>query len=273
MTIAEALRESGLESVDAELLAGFELHHDRTWVLAHAHDSFDSPYLDSFFYLAERRKRGEPIAYILGEKEFFGRMFHVTPDTLIPRPATEGLVRITLDLLQGKNVESIQNIDSKIVAWSVVRANAQDVRLIVDIGTGSGCIGVSLACERPDLHIIATDISQKSLEIAQDNTMKHDVGDRITFRLGSGLIAGEPIDQPFLLVSNPPYIPDHVQLERDVADFEPHTALFAGKNGTDVLYPLINEALAHPLCRGFVVECREEQVIKTLHPNATSIAG
>jgi release factor glutamine methyltransferase len=271
MTIAEALRESGLASIDAELLAAHACGHDRSWVVAHGNDLFDPKLYPIFATLVTRRKRGEPIAYILEEKEFFGRMFHVSPATLIPRPSTELLVQTVLDVLSGKSVETIRPIDEQIVAWSEVQQGAADVKLIMDVGTGSGCIAITLACERSDLHIIATDISEHALEMAEENIRTHNVYDRITLRSGDGLAAAEPITEPFLLVSNPPYIPENIELERDVMDFEPPSALFAGKEGTDVLHPLIKEARKHPFCRGFVVECREEQILKFRLPTATSI--
>ncbi len=272
MTIGDALRESGLETLDGELLAAHAFGRNRTWIVAHMNNSVDLSALAAFKTLADRRSRGEPIAYILGEKEFFGRMFRVTPNTLIPRPATEELVRSAFDILSGNAIDTVRIIDNEIVAWSHLTGKTDDVKLVIDVGTGSGCIAVTLACERPDLHIIATDISDNALVTAQENAMAHQVSDRIIFKRGNGLRAAEPIAEPFLLVSNPPYIPDGMMLDRDVQNFEPSSALFAGGNGTDILHPLIVEALKHPLCRGFIVECREEQ-IRLLPPSATSSAA
>lgn len=211
------------------------------------------------------------MAYVIGRKDFYGRSFHVTRSTLIPRPATEELVRSALDLLSGKKTDAVRDIDTQIVAWSSVSPNVRNVRLAVDVGTGSGCIAVTLACERPDLRVIATDISGEALIIARQNAIAHGVADRITFKQGAGLQAAGTMTEPFLLVSNPPYIPQNISLDREVVDFEPSSALFAGEKGTDVLHPLIKEAMHHPLCKGFVVECREEQVLKTLRPNAAWI--
>jgi len=261
MTIAEALAKSGLEMLDAELLAAFTLNHDRTWVIAHTHDLFDDQLFHTFEEYSERRMRGEPVAYIVGQKEFFGRMFRVTPATLVPRPATEELVQTVLDFLAGKKVENVRVIDNEIVAWTHAQSDVSNVKTIVDAGTGSGCIAITLACERPDLHIIATDISGDALAIARENAELMNVADRMTFKHGRGFAAAGVITEPFLLVSNPPYIPDNTILDRDVAAFEPSSALFAGKDGTGVLHPLVQETLAHPLCKGFVMECREEQVI------------
>jgi release factor glutamine methyltransferase len=259
MRIADALAESALEPIDAELLAGHACGKDRTWIVAHSLDAIESDQLSAFHSLVKRRKRGEPVAYIIGTKEFFGRTFYVSPATLIPRPSTELLVQTALDVMDGKPVDRLRTIDEQIVAWTEVRDPA-DIQLVIDIGTGSGCIAITIALERPDICLIATDISVDALDTARKNADALHVSDRIIFRQGNGLAAAEPIDEPFLVVSNPPYIPDQIVLERDVADFEPSSALFAGKEGTDVLHPLIADARSHPLYRGFVIECREEQV-------------
>lgn len=269
MTIEEALRESGLESIDAELLAALACNRDRTWIIAHGGDALDPKCFALFQQLCLQRKSGEPVAHMIGQKEFFGRMFRVTPATLIPRPATENLVQITLDALDGKKIDELQYIDTEIVAWSHITSDISDVKLIVDIGTGSGCIAVTLACERPGLHIIATDISALALNVARDNAVKHGVGDRITFKQGDGLSAALPIKESYIIVSNPPYIPQSTTLERDVADYEPASALLAGEEGTDVINPLVEQAMRHPLCKGFIVECREEQT-RPLPPNVIS---
>lgn len=261
MTVAEALRESGLEPIDAELLAAYASQKSRTWIAAHSNDPFDSNALKLFEDYAERRKRGEPVAYILGTKEFFGRPFHVTPATLIPRPSTELLVQVAFDVLNGKPADRLRTIDNQIVAWTELQEDLSDVTTIVDVGTGSGCIAITIACERPDLAVIATDISADALMIAAENVVTHRVSDRITFKHGDALAAAEPLTEPFLIISNPPYIPDDIQLEKDVADFEPSSALFAGKEGTDVLHSLVQAARNHPFCRGFIIECREEQTM------------
>src|SRR3990167_8733819 len=114
MTIAEALRESGLTSMDAEVLAAESFQQNRTWIIGHATDLFDAQALRSFLAFSERRKTGEPVAYITGHKEFYGRIFHVTSATLIPRPATEELVRIALAVFDGKHIDRVTEIDAGI---------------------------------------------------------------------------------------------------------------------------------------------------------------
>lgn len=259
MTVDDALSDSAIDSTDAEILLAAALKRDRSWLYAHGQDELDDQTMVAFAAMTERRRGGEPVAYILGQKEFYGRDFRVNQSTLVPRPATELLVEQVLNALKGEPVEPVREIDTDIVAWSELRPDASIVKTIVDIGTGSGCIAVTLACERSDLHVIATDIASEALAIAHDNAQRHNVADRIEFRSGKDLEPVADLNEPFLLVSNPPYIPEGVTLDRDVADFEPATALFAGPDGKDVLTPLIAAARNHPFCRGFFVECRKEQ--------------
>lgn len=257
--VSDALTAFPLERIDAEVLLASAVGRPRSWVLAHDKDALDEEAAARFAALACRRAAAEPVAYLLGEREFYGRMFRVSPATLIPRPATEQLVEQVLRIADGLDVERIRAIDNGIVAWTELQDDAASVRTYVDIGTGSGCIAVTLACERPDCRVIATDIDAAALEIAAENARRHGAGDRIAYRKGSGLDPVMDMREPFLLVSNPPYIPAGTVLVRDVAAFEPHAALFAGTNGTDVLHPLIRAARSHPFCRGFIVECRSEQ--------------
>lgn len=262
MTVADALSDSGLDRVDAEILLASTLGRDRSWLFAHAEDALTSVQTDRFRALAARRRTGEPVAYIVGEKEFFGRPFRVTPATLIPRPATELLVEQVLRALAGEGIERVREIDAGIVAWSECEAGAATVGTVVDVGTGSGCIAVTLARERSDLRLIATDLSPDALAIAGDNARRHGVADRVSLVRGDGLAPVADLTEPFLLVSNPPYVPDETVLEQDVAGFEPHAALFAGPRGTNVLAPLVAAARAHAFCRGFIVECRDEQAAR-----------
>ncbi len=159
--------------------------------------------------LVSRRAVGEPVAYLCGAREFYGRTFSVTRDVLIPRPETELLCERVLSLMAARPAPSPSPV-------------------IVDVGTGSGCIAVTLAAERPDISAIATDTSAAALAIAAANATRHGVAGRIRF----------------VVVSNPPYIPegDRAGLMRDVRDFEPAAALFAGEDGLEVIRALIPEA-------------------------------
>ena len=263
MLVRDALSTSDIDSLDAELLLSAVLCKPRTWLIAHAEESIAQEDLMEYEKFAQRYRGGEPMAYILGTQEFYGRAFTVDPCVLIPRTATERLIELSLKALAGDSIPEVTSIDTQIVAWHHRKEAWNDVRLITDIGTGSGCIAITLACERPDVRIIATDISEEALNIARKNTENHSVGARIDFRMGSCLAPLHEIDEPYVLISNPPYIPAGTPLESTVQDFEPHTALFSGTKGTDVLTKIITSAIADPHCKGWMIECREEQVTPT----------
>jgi release factor glutamine methyltransferase len=174
--------------------------------------------------LVRRRAQSEPVAYLVGHREFFGLEFQVTPAVLIPRPDTETLVVEILDL-----------------------AKPLTAPRILDIGTGSGCIAIAAAVNQTTAQITATDASDAALTVARENAQKHQVLDRINFR--SGDLFG-PIEQEELfdiIVSNPPYIADHEKetLQNDVRKYEPYEALFAGPSGFELLFRLIDEAPSH----------------------------
>jgi release factor glutamine methyltransferase len=172
--------------------------------------------------LVSRRALGEPVAYLCGTREFYGRAFSVTRDVLIPRPDTELLCERVLCLL-------------------AARPAASPSPVIVDVGTGSGCIAVTLAAEMPGISVVASDTSAAALEVATGNAIRHGVAGRIRFVEGSLAAGASGVD---VVVSNPPYIPegDRAGLMRDVRDFEPASALFAGEDGLDVIRPLIPNA-------------------------------
>lgn len=259
MNLSQAIVGSGFAKADAEVLLASLLGKDRTWLLAHGDEELSGEMAARWEEWVRRRSGGEPVAYITGSKEFYGRPFRVTRATLIPRPATEALVQTALSLLRGEEpAHAITEIDTGIVAWTEMLGSMEGVRTIVDVGTGSGCIGITLALERPDLRVIATDIDPGTLLVAKENTAV--LGARtVECRLGDGLSPVQDLTEPFLLVSNPPYIPEGTTLERDVAEFEPRHALFSGIAGDDMLRRLIASARTHPYCRGWVMECRTEQ--------------
>jgi release factor glutamine methyltransferase len=262
MQISYAIASSILERADAEVLMASLLKQERSWLFAHADEEVPTHLEKQWNEWTERRRGGEPVAYITGTKEFFGRPFHVTPATLIPRPATEELVEIALDIVKACGTHRfIREIDSGIAAFADVWG--ESAKIVADIGTGSGCIGVTIALESPDLRVIATDISPDALLVARENASA--LGARhLEFRFGDGLEPLSDLTEPFLIVTNPPYIPKSILLEKDVADFEPHVALFAGIDGMDVLAKIIQAAHTHAHCIGFVMECRMEQA-KRLH--------
>lgn len=256
MTIGDILQNAGIPRAEAELLVAHALQADRTWVLAHANAEMENT--DHAQELIERRTKGEPVAYITGTKEFYRRPYTVTPDVLIPRPCTEYVIDETLEVLDGLAGKNVQEIDEGIVCVRDVWGDPRTVQTVIDVGTGSGCIAVTLACERPSVHLIATDTSAAALHVAQKNARAHGVSDRIKFIYGS-LLENISCNEPFLVVSNPPYIPEAHTLTVDVRLFEPHSALFAGTTGRDVIDPLIASCRNNPYCIGYIIECRSEQ--------------
>lgn len=260
MRIGEVLTSATIARIDAEVLLGHILGKDRAWLLAHAHDDVLPNAESAFDLFAARRTAGEPLAYIVGEREFYGRRFIVRPGVLIPRPCTEELVTTTLALLDGKSVEPVREIDKGIVVATTILGSLENVRTIVDIGTGSGCIAITLACERPQLALIATDISETALDIARENARTLGVADRLSFRHGNFLEPIADLREPFLLVSNPPYVANEKLLADDVRTHEPMTALMGGgDDGGVLLRELVLQAKQHPFCRGIVLECLSSQ--------------
>jgi release factor glutamine methyltransferase len=198
--------------LDAELLAARALRLRRIDLYL----QFDRPLrddeLESVREMVRRRGHGEPVAYITGVREFYGREFAVSRDVLIPRPETETLVQVALDHIRAV-------------------PDGRSVLRVADLGTGSGCIAVTLACELPDIRLTATDVSGAALEVARANASRHGVSERITFVETSWADAVDgPID---VVVSNPPYVTDDelAETERDVRAFEPETALLGGEDG------------------------------------------
>lgn len=176
-----------------------------------------------FEALVRRRCAGEPMAYILGRREFYGRDFRVDSNVLIPRPETEHLID-----------EALAELD---------RAGAENPR-ILDVGTGSGCIAITLACERPDAIVVATDISLSALGVASDNGRSQRVDDRIHY-VAADLVSCVRLESFNLVVSNPPYVAPEAAAEMSagVVDFEPHGALFAEDQGRSVIEAILNESV------------------------------
>lgn len=206
--------------LDARLLAGHCLGVGETWLIAHGRDEIDRLRGAEFETLVERRARGEPIAYILGTREFYGRSFRVSPDTLIPRPETEHLVEAALTRLSGD----------------------QPVRAL-DIGTGTGCIAITLKLERPNWRLNAVDISPAALTLARVNAER--LGATVNW-LTSDLysaLSGLRFD---LIVSNPPYVASgDAHLAQGDLRFEPTAALVSGVDGLEALRDIVKSAPTH----------------------------
>lgn len=251
-----ALRNAALPRGDAEILLAHAVGKPRTWILAHAGDELTEEESARFTRHVERRKTGEPIAYVTGEREFAGRIFRVSSATLIPRPATETLIACVQKTMSEKK-GVLLDADTGIVCGSAVLGNLEKTGTLADIGTGSGVIAVTLAHLFSDKRVIATDISHDALRVAKENAVRHGV--HIDLRNGSLLDPMANEREPFFIISNPPYVPTDFPLEKTVSDFEPMSAITAGKDGMDVLRPLIHACASNPLCSGFAVECRTEQ--------------
>jgi release factor glutamine methyltransferase len=208
-------REARLE---VRLLAAAALGVTPVWLLAHDTDRLDPERESALHRLIARRLAGEPVAYILGEREFYGRRFQVGPTTLIPRPETEHLVEAAL-------------------------ARGPAAARVLDIGTGSGCIAITLKLERPGWSVCAVDLSAGALAVARANGAHLDAD---VEWLESDLLASLD-DRCFdLIVSNPPYVPDaDPHLDQGDVRHEPRTALASGTDGLDAIRAIVGQAPAH----------------------------
>jgi release factor glutamine methyltransferase len=206
--------------LDARVLAAFAWDVAPAWLIAHDADVPRGAGKMAFEALVERRIGGEPIAYITGQREFFGRTFRVTADVLIPRPETELLVELAL-----------------------ARLPEHGARTVLDLGTGSGCIALTLACERPDARVTAVDRADAALAVARDNAGRLNAGVEFLNSLWFAELAGRRFD---LIVGNPPYVAcGDGHLRRGDVRREPHSALAAGADGLDDLRHIVAEAPRH----------------------------
>ena len=207
---------------DAELLLLHLIERDRAFLLTHPDLLLTTDQTAQYESWLRRRALHEPIQYILGEQEFFGLTFAVTPDVLIPRPETEHLVEALL-----------------------ARVPHDRPLRIADVGTGSGAIAVALSYALPEAQVTALDISEAALAIAKRNAETHHVAGRMRF-LTSDVLSAVASERFDAIVSNPPYVAeaDRASLEPQVRDYEPSGALFAGTSGLDVYERLIPEAHA-----------------------------
>ncbi|MBT4120303.1 MAG: peptide chain release factor N(5)-glutamine methyltransferase [Candidatus Peribacter sp.] len=251
MDVKEALKSSGIDGLEAEVLLAHALGKNREWLMAHPEEEIDQA---EYEVLLERRKTNEPVAYITESQDFYGRDYFVDNRVLIPRDSTERIVDLALDLLKDRE-DCVRQVDLGVVGFAKVFGNVSDVHTVVDICTGSGCIAITLALET-DMNIIATDISQDALDVAKRNAKTHGVEDRIDFRLGNLTEPIQDLEEPFLVVTNPPYVPDEDELMEDVKDFEPHLALFGGPTGSDLVVQIYNSLQQNNACKGCVIECR-----------------
>lgn len=209
--------------LSAQVLLAHALEIERLFMLLDLHDPVPEHALQTFEALARRRLAGEPVAYLLGQKEFYGLDFVVSKDVLIPRPETEGIV----DIVRGT-------------------FSADAAPLILDIGTGSGILAVTCAYFLPHAKVLAVDISWRALAVAKGNAVRHGVDSRIFFAQAD-LIQSCRLDNIDLMLANLPYVPESFRaaMSPEVICYEPKSALFAGEDGLDC-YRSLGASLRHP---------------------------
>jgi release factor glutamine methyltransferase len=219
-TVGRLLGESGLPRSEAERLLGFVLGRDRAYLIGHAEEPIGAAHARAAQDGFARRRSGEPVAHIIGCREFYGLNLRVTPDVLIPRPETEHLVELALE---------------RIPVDSATRA--------LELGTGSGAVAIALAAERPMLKITATDLSEAALDVARENARRH----RVAIELVQGDWFEAPLPGQFdLIVSNPPYVAaGDPHLEEGDVRFEPRLALEGGGDGLLCIGKIAAQARAH----------------------------
>ncbi len=240
ISIAEALRSawqilerSGVPEArrEAVSLLSFVLGKDRTFLISHAEDQLGGDSVRTFQEYVERRAAGEPLQYITGVQDFFGREFRVTPEVLIPRPETELLVEAAIEI-------------------------AGATRFICDVGTGSGCIAITLLREISEARVVALDKSPAALEVAKLNAENLSVLDRLEFLVSDCFDALDSSHYQFdLVVSNPPYVSEAMMagLQREVREHEPLLALSPGPDGLSVIRRLLQETPAFLKANGHLI--------------------
>jgi release factor glutamine methyltransferase len=243
--LVSAVRALGMRTeystarLEAEILLANALGLSRAGVLARLADPLDAAAAAKFAAMVARRAQGEPIAYILGHKDFYGLDLVVDRRVLIPRPETELVVELAL---------------------SAFRRVAHPAPLVADVGAGSGAIALAMAAHAPSARFIATDISPDALAVAQLNARRLNLQERVEFILGDLLEpVGEPLD---IIVANLPYIPleRYDRLPREIRRYEPRVALVGGLEGLSIICRLLEQVKAHATRSGIVfIEISEEQ--------------
>ena len=215
----EILDDGGIPAarLTAEVLLSFALQAERGFLYAHSGDELSGNAWIHYGRYLHQRLGGMPTQYITGRQEFYGREFRVTPDVLIPRPETEHLVEAALERMAPGDT-------------------------VLDVGTGSGAIAVTLALERPEAKVMASDISEAALRVAAANALRHEASVTFVCTDLTAAFAARSVD---VLVSNPPYVAlaDAEGLQREVRDYEPKVALFGGETGTEIYRRLTSDAL------------------------------
>lgn len=232
---ADFFKKKELDSprLAAEVLLAAALDCQRIDLYARFNEIPEEPQLGLFRDWVKRHGAGEPVAYLVGHKEFYSLRFDVDRHVLIPRPETEHVVMAALDC---------------------AKAFSNDLS-IADVGTGSGCIAVTLATQLEQAQMVATDLSPDALKMASKNAVEHDVSDRVEF-VESDLLSALLPERTFdLIVSNPPYVgrKEVGTLEENVLKYEPEMALYGGDEGTEIIVRLVEQAAQRLNSGGFLI--------------------
>lgn len=248
-TATNQLSTAGISSakLDAEIILAHTIRHNRTYLHAHDDELLTSRHQEIADARLQVRLDRTPIAYIIGHKEFYGRLFRVTPATLIPRPESEMIITIVKKLLNQTSFDL-----------------SAGLRRLVDVGTGSGCLGISAKLESPELDVTLLDISRHALTIAQANaqTLAADVT-----ILRSDLLASYPLAAT-IMIANLPYVDPSWERSPET-EHEPEQALFAGRDGLAMIEKLIEQAPSHIEPGGhLLLEADPRQHVALIHAAA-----
>lgn len=233
-TITE-LKKAGIETaeLDARVLLEDVLNKDSSYIFSHSEMPLTNSQYAKFRSQIRRRKKGEPVAYLTGHKEFYGYDFFVNKNVLIPRPETELIVEETINYIKNK----------------ILKNKKLERISIIDIGTGSGCIIVSLVLQLYKLSTLnfqlknyASDISRKALYVAQKNAKKYQVKNQIRF-FHSNLFSNPRMPKKYdIIIANLPYVPTSYKSQTKSLNYEPKSAIFADDNGTQIIKQFLNQA-------------------------------
>jgi release factor glutamine methyltransferase len=238
------LRNANLDLRESRDLLVYVLHKPLSFLIAHPETKLSQVQQQKFRGLVAKRRRDIPFAYLTGHQGFYGLDFAVTKDVLIPRPETE-----------------------RLIDWVLANVDRREPTMIADVGTGSGCIAVSLAKYLPNARIIATDVSAKALHVAKKNARVHDVAKRITFRRGSLLTVLQPNEQPDVVVANLPYL-TKPQLKN--VPHEPKLALHGGTRGLELIEKLIAQIVERQIPKAILeIDPAQERWLTSLGDRMT----
>jgi release factor glutamine methyltransferase len=235
--------DPGTSRIEVQMLLQSVLIVPRSYLMAHPEQVLDAAQYAAYEALLQRRLKGEPIAHILGEREFFGLSFKVSPATLIPRPETELLVELALGYIPTHGLSDTH---------SLPREKKERTFRVLDLGTGSGVIALSIAHARPGAFVTAVDASASALEVARENAQRLGIAN-VSF-LQSDWFSTLDQQRYDLIVSNPPYVAaGDVHLSQGDVRFEPLTALASGTNGLDDIRKIISQAGTYLECGAWLL--------------------